>query len=217
MEIPMDFGGVSMKRRIATYLTLGLAVSFCFMLFSGLSEAKEVTENILRLHITANSNDADDQKIKLLVRDAVLEEGGRVFAGAENPEKALQIAEDSEQVFVSAAQRAIKKAGKNNAVAFAVEKRYFPTRIYDGGIRLPAGIYNAVTLSIGKGEGQNWWCIMYPALCISDSVSADSVFDDVLSGGGLKLIRYPAPAEVEVKFKLVEWFEILKQKICGKA
>lgn len=205
-----------MKRRVVICLVLGLAATLGLMLLSGLSEAREVSENVLRLHIQADSDSKEDQRIKLLVRDAVLEKGSALFADAKDREDAVRIAQNNKKALLFAAQNAVQKAGKDDKVSFSIGERYFPTRIYDGGLRLPAGRYSAVTLSIGRGDGKNWWCVMYPALCVSGSLHGEaSGLDDVLSDGGLELIRYPAPAGVEVKFKLVEWFETLRQSLCG--
>lgn len=207
-----------MKRRVVTCLSLGLAASFALALLSALSDAREVTQNVLRLHVEAHSDDAKDQRIKLKVRDAVLEASGELFASAKNRDEAIAIAREHKGVILRAADKAVRDAGSDDKVSFSLGERYFPTRIYNGGLRLPAGSYSAVTLSVGSGGGNNWWCMMYPALCVSGSLKEEPAkkLDDVLSDGGLALIRYPAPAGVEIKFKLVEWFENLRHRIRGE-
>lgn len=207
-----------MKRRVVLCLSIGLAASFALVLLSALSDAREVTQNVLRLHVQADSDDEEDQQIKLKVRDAVLAASGGLFAEAKTRDEAIAIAKENEDVILKAATKAVRDAGSDDKVSFSIGERYFPTRIYDGGLRLPAGRYSAVTLSVGSGGGNNWWCVMYPALCVSGSLKEEpvEVLDDVLSDGGLALVRYPAPAGVEIKFKLVEWFEKLCHSIRGE-
>ena len=207
-----------MKRRVVMCLLAGLAASFTLTLLSGLSDAREVSENVLRLHVQADSDSTKDQRIKLVVRDAVLKKSGELFAKAQSRDEAAAIALENKDAIVRAAEKAVRDAGGDDSVSFSIGERYFPTRVYDGGLRLPAGNYSAVTLSVGSGGGKNWWCVMYPALCVSGSLKEEPVerLDDVLSDGGLSLIRYPAPAGVEIKFRLVEWFEELCHGINGK-
>ena len=115
---------------------------------------------LLRLHIIANSNSEVDQRLKLAVRDAVIEEFALDMASAKSGEVAEQI--------LSANGGRIKKAAELAGFSGEIRVEYgdfhFPDRIYSGTL-LPDGIYRAVRIVLGEGLGENWWCVMYPPLC----------------------------------------------------
>lgn len=124
-----------------------------------------VRENTLRLHIIANSDDPADQQNKLLVRDALLESYSELLCGA-NAEQAASFAEFLSDDITRTAQKTLHAQGDYNTVSVSVTEMYFDTRVYDDGFTLPAGEYTALRVVIGEGKGKNWWCVMYPPLCI---------------------------------------------------
>ena len=160
-----------------------------------------VRKQVVRLHILAHSDSAEDQALKLKVRDAVVALSADWQEVAATPEEALALAEGRLPAIQAAAEQTIAAEGYDYPVTAQVCRAYFTTRQYDT-LTLPAGTYDAVRLVIGDGAGQNWWCVMYPPLCVGSATdrrqaislwSADQ--QDLVQGGG----RYVA------KFKVVEW------------
>ncbi len=124
-----------------------------------------VRGQVLRLHIIANSDSAEDQAIKLRVRDALLEELGGQLGGAQSLDEARYIAAENLDRAEEIARRTLSEAGRDDPVCAQTVRMYFDTRDYDGAI-LPAGEYDALRVTIGEAKGRNWWCVMFPPLCI---------------------------------------------------
>lgn len=184
-------------RAVTLALVLCLTLSVCEL--HGTCEG--VRENVVRLHILAHSDSAEDQALKLKVRDAVLAACADWQAVAATPEEALLLAQERLPQLQAVAQQTVASEGYDYPVTARVCRMYFTTRQYDT-VTLPAGMYDAVRLSIGAGEGQNWWCVMYPPLCVgaaTDRKQATALWNDsqrdLVQGGG----RYV------VKFKVAEW------------
>ena len=164
-----------------------------------------VRENVVRLHILANSDSEQDQALKLKVRDAVLAASADWPQTADSAAEALALAEERLPEIQAVARHVILAEGYDYPVTAEVCRMYFTTRQYDT-LTLPAGMYDAVRISIGDGAGQNWWCVMYPPLCVgaaTDRKEATSLFSNsqqnLVQGGD----RYV------VKFKVVEWAQKL--------
>ena len=188
------------KRRIrAVTLALVLCLTLSVCQLHGTCEG--VRENVVRLHILANSDTAEDQALKLKVRDAVLAVSADWQDTAATPEEALALAEERLPQLQAVAENVVASEGYDYPVTAQVCRMYFTTRQYDT-VTLPAGTYDAVRLSIGAGEGQNWWCVMYPPLCVgaaTDRKQATALWTDTqqnLVQGGDRSV---------VKFKVVEW------------
>ena len=164
---------------------------------------ESVREDVVRLHILANSDSAEDQALKIKVRDAILEASADWQEIAATPEEALALAEERLPQIQAVAEQTVATEGYHYPVKAEVCRMYFTTRQYDT-FTLPAGMYDAVRLSIGEAEGQNWWCVMYPPLCVGAATNrkkATSLWSDnqknLVQGGD----RYVA------KFKVVEWVQ----------
>ncbi len=187
-------------------LAVGLALIFSLLMSSVRFEAgcSELKENILRIHIIANSDSEADQELKLKVRDALLELGSNELCEAENINDAIIAANASINDFHKTAKAVIEENGYDYNVSVGIEKQYFDTRVYDE-FTLPAGEYEALCVKIGKAEGKNWWCVMYPAVCIpaatADLGSAVSVNAEDIANN---------PQKYVIKFKTVEIFEGIK-------
>lgn len=188
---------------------LTVAVSSFFRLEKTCDNIKE---NVLRLHVIANSDSDEDQKLKLAVRDAVLSAGSPLFDGEVNTKNAAEIAKSETKYLEQAAQAVIDENGFDYGVKIEVGKSRFPTRVYED-VTLPAGEYTAVRVILGKGEGHNWWCVMFPPMCLS-AAEGDASLSDVLSQDALELTR--SGKKYEVKFKLIEWYENIKAAISDR-
>lgn len=179
-------------------LSIALTSTFAFA-----SDCSAVRGEVLRLHILANSDDEADQELKLLVRDRVLQETGNIFSGAENLETAQKLAEESLQKIVAVAEDEIAKNGYSYPVTASLVRMYFETRHYDS-YTLPAGMYNAVRIEIGKAEGKNWWCVMFPPICVTSAVDQREL-EKILSAKGEEVIT--GGQKYQLKFYIVELFE----------
>lgn len=179
-------------------LSIALSSTFAFA-----SDCSAVRGEVLRLHILANSDEEADQELKLLVRDRVLQETGNIFSGAENLETAQKLAEESLQKIVAVAEDEITKNGYSYPVTASLVRMYFETRHYDD-YTLPAGMYDAVRIEIGKAEGKNWWCVMFPPICVTSAVDQREL-EKILSAKGEEVIT--GSQKYQLKFYIVELFE----------
>lgn len=167
---------------------------------------------VLRLHVVANSDSPEDQAIKLQVRDAVLAQAQPLLEGMDSRELAEQALEPHLEELRRTAQSTLENAGFSDAVCVTLTDQWFPTRDY-GSFALPAGQYRALKVVIGEGAGQNWWCVVFPPLCL---VSVTEEVTAAAAQGGLSeeqtaLITGQDSSYV-LKFKAIEWWESLVQR-----
>ena len=188
------------------FLAVGLAlvISFAFTFaisFSGFAaESADIRAKTLRLHILANSDTEEDQALKLAVRDRIIAETDELFsASAEREDAKEQIRQRMPQIQRIAMDEV---SGYGYSVNIEFVNMFFTTRTYDG-VTLPAGKYDALRVVIGAGEGQNWWCVLYPPLCLPSA--SGGVIDDVLDEGEREVVE--SSPKYEVRFKVVELWE----------
>ena len=188
---------------IETILLIGIILTFLTsMINRTVAAGTEVRSETLRLHIIANSDSDFDQALKLKVRDRILESTGELFAEVSGKTEAVAAAKFSSDDIKNIAEAVIKEEGYDYSVRVEVTKMWFETRSYDG-FTLPAGDYDAVRIIIGAGEGKNWWCVMYPALCIPGAEKAIEQYGEnaeFITGSGY-----------ELRFAVIEWIEQIKQ------
>lgn len=188
--------------RISVLSALILSALISFVRFN--AECDELKNNILRLHIIANSDSADDQNLKLKVRDAILALGCTEFESVGNIGEAVLQAESSAELFKKTALTVINENGFDYDVSVCVENTYFDTREYDD-FTLPAGYYDALCVKIGEAKGKNWWCVMYPAICVP---AASANLNSAVSDDAAFIAENPE--NFVFKFKTVEIFEEIK-------
>ena len=174
------------------------------------NDCKGIREEVLRLHVIANSDEDYDQELKLKVRDAVLSSGEEVFSGSEDIISAESEIADKKDVILHSAIEAIRNLGYDYDVKIELARSYFPTRTYDN-LTLPAGYYKAVRIIIGEGKGKNWWCIMFPPLCLPSATKKDEIISPFLSDEEMDIIT--ADPDYEVRFWIVEKYYELKNKL----
>lgn len=184
---------------------LAVIISFCG--FEG--ECKTISDKVLRLHVLAASDSEEDQQLKLRVRDSVLTSAQAILAGETQKDTAQRKLANNLDTLRAAAEEEIKKNGYSYPVTVELGKTDFPTRTYDN-VTLPAGQYNAVRVIIGSGEGKNWWCVMFPPLCLP-AAKKQTGLSDVLNPVELELTQ--SDPKYEVRFWIVEKLEKLKEKI----
>lgn len=159
-----------MKARIVTVLILLIIGGALLTLLGKSPEATDEAtvafsaENLIRLHVLANSDEEADQRVKLLVRDRLLKETAALLAEVEDRATALAVLKNEQTVLVQAVQDELEKHGFSYPVAVTVGEYGFPARHYEFGV-LPPGEYQALRVVLGKGEGRNWWCVLFPPVC----------------------------------------------------
>lgn len=174
------------------------------------NDCKGIREDILRLHVIANSDEDYDQELKLKVRDALLISGEKVFSGSEDIISAENSITDQKDILLYSAEETIKNLGFDYDVKIEIARSYFPTKTY-GELTLPAGYYKALRVIIGEGKGKNWWCIMFPPLCLPAATDNKEVIRDFLSDKEMKIVS--SDPKVEVRFWLIEKYYQVKNKL----
>lgn len=150
---------------ILKLVATALVMAFAFSVVSFAGACEDIESRVLRLHILANSDSESDQALKLKVRDAILEISPEIFGDTSSKQEAIRKAKTDLSKIIAEAERVIKAEGYNYSVRAEVVNDKFNTRVYEN-FTLPAGDYDAVRIIIGSGSGHNWWCVMFPALCL---------------------------------------------------
>ena len=161
--------------------------------------SERISDDVFRLHILANSDDENDQALKLKVRDAVLEKGQSIFTDCSSLDEIISSCENHIDLFEEIAEKCIQENGYNYSVNAYVDKEYFNTRKYEE-ITLPSGIYSALKIEIGEAKGHNWWCVMFPAICLS--AVSDREMNNILDDEEIELIN--SDTKFEIRFKIVD-------------
>lgn len=189
---------------------LSLYLAFSCTYFAG--AASTVREDVVRLHILANSNSQADQMVKLKVRDALLEKNTMILSDGVNKENADEYFEISKDELLETAREVLEENGFDYGVELGLEKEYFETREY-GELTFPAGEYTALKVILGEGKGKNWWCVMFPPLCVpaAGDMEIKENTDDYLTKSGNEIVN--GGKKYIVKFKLLEMYEELMNKV----
>lgn len=169
-------------------------------------QCDSIREKILRMHVIANSDTNYDQELKLKVRDAVLLEGEKLFDGSITSADAIKKLTPHIERLEKAALNIIKSNGYDYNVKITVEKEYFKTRVYDNSVTLPAGYYTAIKVVIGEGKGENWWCVMFPPMCLPGATD-DCELEKYLENNEIDVVN--GNGKYKIKFKIVEFLEEL--------
>ena len=167
-----------------------------------------LSEKVLRLHVLANSDSEADQQLKLKVRDAVLEAINQDFSGDGTLEGTIACLEGEMDRIEETANEVLAEAGMPYQAKAELTEMYFTTREYerDGStFSMPAGRYQALRITLGSGEGHNWWCVAYPPMCIDAAVEGQAA---VVEQEILELEQTPV---YKPKLALVEWVESLRE------
>lgn len=182
-------------------ICLLIAVFFwCGNLFS---HKRQLRENLIRLHVVANSDSEADQAIKLQVRDAVVESLKQDLQSLQNLEEAKAYLQRNLPKIESLANETLKRAGIDEDAVVTLCREAFDKRIYDT-FTLPAGVYESLRIIIGQGEGHNWWCVVFPSLCLPATTEG---FEDVAAGAGFsEELRHTLTGEegYQVRFFLLD-------------
>lgn len=163
-----------MERHTQRNISIALALGLLFSLGAALAAerravAQSVCAETLRLHVLANSDTWEDQLLKLKVRDALLAAMPQTLGQAADRAAAEQALRQALPALQRTAWRAVRQAHSSQTVAVKLERCHFDAKEYPG-FALPAGEYTALRVELGKAEGRNWFCVLYPALCVGGAV-----------------------------------------------
>ena len=193
-----------LKSAVAILLIFGL-----LFVFSVYKDSQTLNEQIIRLHVVADTDDPVDQEVKLQVRDEVLRLVETIKNGAASKEEALTRLREQLPELQKAANNVLQRLSKHYKAVVTLEEEAFPTRFYDT-FSLPAGVYDSLRVTLGRGDGQNWWCVVFPDLCVPaasaevENTAVEAGFSDSLSKTLTRQDGY------EVRFWLLDFFGKLK-------
>lgn len=200
----IHIGRLELAALMGLVITLGVTSVTGFM-----QDCARLREEVLRIHILADSDREEDQAVKLQVRDAVLESVNRDFNGDGTLEGTIACLEGELDRIEETANQVLEEAGMPYRARAELTEMYFTTREYEQDGRtfsMPAGQYQALRITLGSGEGHNWWCVAYPPMCIDAAVEGQAavVEQEILEQGETPVYR--------PKLALVEWVESLREQ-----
>ncbi len=215
-----------MKRKAAIVIIIcallgGLAVSYRLQLAREQAGRDYSHDNLIRLHIIANSNDPPDQALKYKVRDAIIAALSPELLKLHSRTEAEALVASEQDRIVNIAEQAVLAGGYSYPARVELGDFAFPTRTY-GDLVLPAGTYRAVRVVLGKGAGANWWCVLYPPLCFVNAASSGittsedgvnmskalaAVKQDLTQGGPQEGFSPVAAGGVRLRMRLLEWLQ----------
>ena len=191
-------------------LTLSIVAALCLLVVGLLPVhgEEEIYNKVVRLHVLANSDSAEDQAVKLAVRDAVLEVTVPLLQDCRTKEEAILLLEENRPLLMQKAQTVLQKEGFDDAVSIEMGLENYPTRTYDS-LCFPAGEYISMRISLGKGEGQNWWCCLFPPLCLGAATVNEKTAEDACISVGFTPTQYKIITESDkpvyrARFKILE-------------
>ena len=194
-----------------------LFLFFIFFLAKSYSDTmfKNISNNFLRLHIIANSDSTEDQILKYEIRDAILNYISPYIKNANSKQDAIKILNNNMEQMYKLSNDILTKHGLNYAIKISIGNFNFPTKDYSSFI-LPEGNYDALRIELGNANGQNWWCVMFPSLCIVDASSfginnsSMDILQNTLDSEEFSIIsKDKTSLDIKIKFKLIELFENL--------
>lgn len=193
-----------------------LFLLFIYISISAISYANTVSsdikDSVFRLHVIANSDSTEDQNLKYIVRDKLVEYMNSLCKDIQSRDEAIQISKNHKDEFLNIAKNTVLENGYNYDVSIDIGNFEFPTKNY-GDISLPAGNYDALRVKIGKAEGRNWWCVMFPPLCFVNITSgivpeeSKELIKEDLTDDEYSIITKDESADIQFKFSLLEWLQ----------
>ena len=191
-------------KRLSTMI-LALVLLLGAILILPVQGAVGVYDSVIRLHVLANSDSDADQALKLEVRDAVLVQTQALLEGVTSREEAREILEENLGALKEVAEDTLAREGVSNTVKVTLGQEDYPRRTYEYAT-LPAGEYLSLRVMIGEAEGRNWWCVLFPSMCLSAAAEAreTTCLAAGLSEGQYRFITQGAGKGYRVRFKLVE-------------
>lgn len=202
-------------------LTVSILVAAVLLSLLPIHGEEQIYDRVLRLHVLAASDSERDQAVKLVVRDRILETVSPLLTDVHDRDTAAAIVTANMPALQESAQEAFESLGRTEQVVVTLTKENYPTRAYEG-CMLPAGRYLSLRVIIGEGAGQNWWCVLFPSVCgrFAAARIAEATEDGYLQAGltpaQYRLITHTEEPDVQVRFRLLEWLDALRQAMVGE-
>ncbi len=194
-------------------LEISLALGLCVSLITGalaLETQRDISCKLIRLHIIANSDSRDDQTLKLAVRDEVLKKVGKLTENCKSTEDAEKVVYENLDILQECADEVIAENGFEYHSQAEISDVYFPAKVYNG-FSLPAGKYRALRIHLGEGLGKNWWCVLFPPVCVSAAEAETEFSKNGFTEDELSFVTSDAP-QYKFKFKILEIIEATAEK-----
>jgi stage II sporulation protein R len=190
------------KNKADIALLIGLILTIAFSDFSEFkTNYEKLRTNVLRMHILANSDSEEDQNIKLKVRNALLSASEELFENCETKQELINRAKEVKNQIIEIANKTLAENGFTYTADAEVLNMHFDNRIYDD-ITMPAGEYETIRVTLGEAEGKNWWCVMYPPLCLPYAFGEDTVDTQYFTPEEVDILKQPK--KYKAKFKILE-------------
>lgn len=193
-------------------VTICFVFSICGSIFSYAEKiSTDLSSNIFRIHIIANSDSKEDQELKLKIRDNILKHFAQKNLYFSNIEECIQYYNKHLDEINNIVQKTLDENGTSISFTSKICKAHFPTKKYDY-FSLPTGTYNCLKIELGQSLGQNWWCVLYPNLCITDygtSEESKELLENALSVESYNIVT----SNINYKFKIVEYVEDIKSAL----
>lgn len=173
--------------------------------------SSDLSSNVFRLHIIANSDSEEDQNLKYIIRDELIDYMNSLCGNSSSKEETVDIVSNHINDFTQIANNIIQENGFSYFASVEIGNFEFPTKTY-ADISFPSGYYDALKVKLGDSKGQNWWCVLYPSLCFIDTTSGivpDNSKEDLqnnLTSEEYQLISDKSSTEINLKFRLIELF-----------
>lgn len=190
------------RKRLECTILLTLIFVLCYAAISEASQ-RALAEDIVRLRVVANSDSVEDQRIKLQVRDAVLREISTWAESADSASDMLALLEQHREDIARTVSQTLRQNGRAESFTIRLDQDYYPTREYDT-FSLPAGEYRGLRIFLGNARGHNWWCVLYPSLCL-DAAGAQEQLTEEERG-----LIYQNNSEYAIRFRTAEALGELK-------
>lgn len=164
------------------------------------SACSDLQNDVLRLHIRANSDSDEDQDLKLYVRDTIIDEISPLYDDVKTKSDAKRITQENLDYIRSVAQEAVFEKGYDYTVTAKINNEFFDTRYYSD-FTMPSGYYDSLFIEIGEARGENWWCVMYPSLCVG--AASKKSMEENLSDNEYSVVTKD---KFEFRFRIVEYY-----------
>lgn len=201
-----------MEKKAFSVLLIAVSIALLLGLLPIHGE-REIYESVVRLHVLANSDSEEDQALKLKVRDSVIKFTDELLSDCETRDEAAVLMGENLEGFEKVANSVLLENGSDQRAKVVFGEEYYPTRVYEDAA-FPSGKYLSLQIKIGEAEGKNWWCVLFPPICLSAASKKDESLENGFIAAGLTGEQYRIITEsntdggkYEIRFKILEIFE----------
>jgi stage II sporulation protein R len=185
-----------------------------FLMFMPVSGEHDIYQSLIRLHVLPNSGSPEDQNLKLEVRDYILGEAAALTQNSENSAQAAEKIREALPAIEAGVQNFVNQRGYDYAVRAVLSREVYPTRAYEDStgerFYFPSGAYQSLSIIIGGGDGGNWWCVLFPPICLSGSKIEEELAVMGYSGEQINILRRESGGKYVIRFRILEiladWF-----------